>query len=498
MRIPTLNNQRGKDAGRKYLLKLQQYVQSLIGGLNNSINQEITLFKNRLPLLFILIVCLCGLSYAQETDSPSAEAKNELTAQRAESSGEAAGEAVENEQAGSSEPFERLLIVPYPFFNETIGSGIGVAAIAEGYVQPQMLAVGSGLISAEGTYLFFLMVRNYQFPWVKRLFLEPSMAAGEFTDIQSYTRSNPKFPNERPGSNESNEDNFLESDGEDYWVELNMKYLLPIGHGKDNILPRIKLDDGIPSSGQPGGKSWNPFKSGRTYLEFEPFWREQNLDEADGQVQKTAGIEVALTYDNRDFGLNPSEGSYQRAFFSRDWGAFDSSSPWSVVGFEFSKFFSFEASERTRQSVLAFNFWTVHTLTWNSSHFEGGEEVFHRPPTYKGANLGGLWRLRGYPATRFNDRSAIYYGLEYRHIPDWNPLKHITMKGRLDVDWFQVVGFGELGRVAPSWDLETLHEDMKWSVGAGIRTMVNHIIVRADVAGSDEAVQVQLFIGHPF
>jgi len=34
----------------------------------------------------------------------------------------------------------RLLLVPYPFFNDTIGAGLGVAAIAEGYVQPRTLS----------------------------------------------------------------------------------------------------------------------------------------------------------------------------------------------------------------------------------------------------------------------------------------------------------------------------------------------------------------------
>ncbi len=391
----------------------------------------------------------------------------------------------------------RLLLVPYPFFNDTIGAGLGVAAIAEGYVQPQTLSVGSGLVSSEGTYLLFLMMRNYQFPWMKRIFLEPSTSIGELKEIKYFGGVNSDFPGERPGSNDSDKDNFSESDGSDAWFDMSIKYLLPIGHGRERIFPDLKLEDGIPVSGHAGGEHWNPLKSGRTYIELEPFIRRQDLQEEE-TIQETAGVEVALTYDNTDFGSNPTRGNYLRVFFDRDWGGLGSSRPWSVWGGEFSQYFSLGATEKARQRVIAFNFWTADSPTWNSSHKEDGEEIFHRPPTYKGANLGGLWRMRGYPATRFNDRSGIYYGLEYRHTLAWNPLKAFTLKGKLDVDWFQLVGFGELGRVAPDWDFDELHKDMKWSAGVGLRAMINHLILRFDFAKSEEDFIAQLFIGQPW
>jgi len=393
---------------------------------------------------------------------------------------------------------KRLLVLPYPFYNDTIGTGIGAAAIAEGYGQEQMFTVGSALFSLEGTYAGFLMIRNYQFPWLKRIFLEPAASYGKFKEIRSYTIGNPAFPNERPGSNESREDNFLESDGTDFWVDFSIKYLLPIGSGKDIVLPDVILENGIAIAGQPGGYHWNPLRSGRTFLELEPFFRDQDLDEKGISDQRTAGVEVALVYDNLDFFVNPSKGSYWRFFFDRDWGGFDSSAPWSVWGGEFNKYFSLGPSKTARQRVIALNFWTVVSPTWDSSHTENGREVFHRPPSYKGGNLGGLWRLRGYPATRYNDKAAIYYGLEYRHTLDWNPLKDITLGGRLDVDWIQLVALGEVGRVAPTWKLDTLHEDMRWSAGGGIRAMVNHLLLRLDVAKSEEDVIAQLFIGHPW
>jgi hypothetical protein len=282
------------------------------------------LIRMRLFAIAAVIISLCFLSpaYAAEEGPPAEEPEG-----------------------------RRLLLVPYPFFNDTIGAGLGVAAIAEGYLQRRTLTVGSALYSTENTYLFFLMMRNYQVPWVKRLFLEPSTSLGEFTDIKSYKGFNPEFPNQRPGSNDSSKDNFIESDGSDFWIHFNTKYLLPIGHGKDRIFPDIKLEDGIVVSGHPGGEHWNPMKSGRTFFEIEPFLRRQSLDDEEGADQNTAGIEVALTYDNIDFLPNPTKGSYLRVFFDRDWGDFDSSAPWTVWGGEFSHYFSLGPSESARQRV---------------------------------------------------------------------------------------------------------------------------------------------------
>lgn len=400
--------------------------------------------------------------------------------------------------SGTEQPYKNLLTIPFPFYNDTIGFGAGAAMIAEGYLQPQTMTVMSGLVSANGTGMFFLMDRNHRLPWLERLFIEPSFSVGKFEDIKSYTVGSSKYPNERPGSNDSHENNYTESDGTDNWLDLNFKFLLPIGHGKDNILPNYTLIDGIPVDGHPGGHHWNPLQSGRTFIETEYFYRSQKLDDDALPDQKTSGIELSLSWDNTDFYQNPSRGSFWRLFAARDWGALKDSSSWSIVGGELSKYFDLGATETARQRTLAINFWTVDSPTWNSSHTEKGQTIYHRPPSYKGANLGGLWRLRGFPATRFRDRSAIHYSAEYRHTLAWNPLKKFTRGGHLDVDWLQLVGFGDLGRVADEYKLDTLHRDMKWSAGAGLRVMVNHLVVRFDVAASEEDVITQVFISHPW
>jgi hypothetical protein len=62
----------------------------------------------------------------------------------------------------------------------------------------------------------------------------------------------------------------------------------------------------------------------------------------------------------------------------------------------------------------------------------------------------------------------------------------------------QFVGFAELGRVSPEWHLETMHDDMKWDAGVGIRAWINNILTRVDIGYSSEGAGVQVTIGHPF
>jgi hypothetical protein len=107
--------------------------------------------------------------------------------------------------------------------------------------------------------------------------------------------------------------------------------------------------------------------------------------------------------------------------------------------------------------------------------------------------------MRAYPFSRFNDRSAIYYGAEYRYMPRWNPWKDIRWIDRwLDIDWWQFVPFVEAGRVAPNWNLGTLHEDMKWDVGLGVRFMAKKTVVRFDVAASEDTTGFWAMFSQPF
>jgi hypothetical protein len=66
------------------------------------------------------------------------------------------------------------------------------------------------------------------------------------------------------------------------------------------------------------------------------------------------------------------------------------------------------------------------------------------------------------------------------------------------VQWWQWALFGEVGRVAPEYDIKELHSDMKWDAGAGVRVMAKGLVVRLDVAYSEEDVGVQMMVSQPF
>jgi hypothetical protein len=343
----------------------------------------------------------------------------------------------------------------------------------------------------------FLVGRDIQMPRIERLFLDPIVSVGYFSDNESYIDGNPDFPNERAGSNDSDEDNFVEGDGWDNFFRLKFKYLLPVGHSRDDIITTVKLKDGLPISEPKGGTSLNPFKSGRSYLEMRPFYRSQEIDgdDVDATV-KTNGIDFSVFWDNRDFDANPSKGIGFRGKVSRDFGWFNSSDSWTNVEGELDVYFPFKMGSWLRRGVVALNHWTAYSPTWDE---QSNGEISNRPPAYTGATLGGLWRMRGYPTQRFNDRAATYYAAELRLIPEWNPFDNWPrIQKYVGIEWLQFVPFVEVGRVAPDWSFSRLHSDMKWDVGLGIRAWAQGIVVRIDTAYSEEGVGVQMMIAQPF
>jgi hypothetical protein len=55
-----------------------------------------------------------------------------------------------------------------------------------------------------------------------------------------------------------------------------------------------------------------------------------------------------------------------------------------------------------------------------------------------------------------------------------------------------------IGRVAPEWNLYTLHTDMKWCLGLGFRAWAKDLVARIDTAVSDEDFKVQMMVSQPF
>ena len=399
---------------------------------------------------------------------------------------------------GPDRKFEKKIIsVPYAFYNDSFGLTGAYAYAVTGWPQKQSALITTATVGSKGSAMGFLMGKDLRIPYTQRLFLDAIVQAGYFQENDIYFNGNQDFPDERAGSNDSDEDDYVESDGWDNYFRLRFKYLLPIGHGKDQIISTQVVDRGLLVDGATGGESWNPFVSGRTFFEMKPFyrWQEVDSDEVRENV-RTNGIELSLFRDNRDFKLNPSTGSALRLKFNRDFGWLDSSNSWTVVDGELDKYFSLGKSDWFRQRVLAFDFWTAYSPTWNE---KSNGDIENGAPSFAGATLGGLWRMRGYPSQRFSDKAAIYYAAELRLIPDWNPFENWSwIQKHIGIQWLQFVPFVEVGRVASDWGVERLHEDMKWSSGLGVRFWAKGLVARIDSAVSDEGFGVQMIVAQPF
>lgn len=392
--------------------------------------------------------------------------------------------------------------VPFAFYSDALGPSVGLSIGNRGLLQPQASAFATVVGSAGGSLYGFLALRDLEVPGTERLFINGQLNVGTFSEIDIYADGNPEFPGERAGSHESDPDNFITGDGTDVKVWTLFGYVLPTGGGRVDPKSRLVLRDGLPLEGARDTSVWNPLRSGYTFLGVKLFYRRQDVDtdEAGDRKVATSGAEFLLRYENTDFHENPSRGSYQQLRYTRDWGELGSSAPWETIDFSAAKFISLATPQRSRQRVLALNMWWIDTPSWNDSDTEGGDLVFRRPPSYAGATLGGLERMRGYSEGRFNDRAAVYYSAEYRHIPEWNPLGKWDWLNRRNasVQWMQYVLGVEVGRVADEFDVGELHSDMNVVLLLGLRAMVNTLVVRADLGISDEGGAVQMTIDHPF
>ncbi len=394
--------------------------------------------------------------------------------------------------------------LPFALYSEIFGWAAGGFIGIQGLSQRNMSLYAGGLISTNGTKYGFIQFREFYLPFYPRLYIAPDILGGYFGALNVYKdppgSPPPATSKERAGSNDSDQNDYMEVSGSDQWYEMKFRFLLPIGHGKDEIHFSPKLENGILVAGELGATHWNPFVSGRTFIDIKPFYRKR-------VAFATNGIEFALTRENTDFYVNPTRGSLQKFAFRRDFGWFDTMAPWSVVETDlrwYLPLYEMFGSKNSLPKVLAFDFWTVNTLTWDSYDVEGIDpegnliKKYYRPPPYTGAYLGGRYRLRAYYEGRFNDRAAIYYGAEYRQIISWNPFDYWSFTRKLNVHWLQLAVFAELGRVAPEWNIETLHTDMKWSAGGGVRIFMNNLILRVDSAFGDEGMFLQMYVDHAF
>jgi hypothetical protein len=390
------------------------------------------------------------------------------------------------------------IVLPFGFYSPTYGIGGGVLLFGNGLIEPQSGTFAYALGSSNGTYGGSFGEDDLQLKPINRLFLDSKFGYILDRNYKAYVSGKRRVAREPAGTNDSSQrDHFIDQAG-DVFAHLTFRYLLPIGGGRNTIINDYYLKDGILVSGATGGHGWNPLTTGRTYLQFTPFVEDLALEQPDRTIHRDEnGIRFGLVYDNSDFPLNPSSGNISRITLSRDFGWFESSESWTNVSAEFSQFVDLGHSKAFRQQVLAFDFWTSYSMTWDDSIRGGVRRLRQAPPFYDGATLGGSERLRAFAENRFWDRAASYGTIELRLVPKWNPLGRIKLLKPADITWMQWVVFAEAGRVSNEYT-EDLLKHLKGDAGFGLRILANDTLVRLDVAASSEGVSVVAQLSQPF
>ncbi len=388
--------------------------------------------------------------------------------------------------AGSEEPMARSLLLPYAFSTETLGIGVGGVGTHSPASAPESLYFGSAFATDNGSALGLIGATDLQIPGVDRFFVRFYSIGAHYTHMRVYVDGNPGYPDERSGSNESSAGNFIEVDAVDLQSDLEMRYILPIGHFRDAAIHTYITRNGILYDRPSGAESWNPFTSGRSSIILNPHYRRQFTDVGTDESYETLYFELQVEHDNRDFVPNPHRGFLWKAAVRHDPDWMARAGRWTVAEGEINGYVPLPATAGVRQQTLALSAWSAYTLS--------GKNV----PYYARPSLGGFYRLRGYPSFRFHDRTAIHYSAEYRVMPDWQPLDEVELLDPLKIRWWQLVGLVEAGRVAPSMNTDLLHRDMKVDFGLGIRMMFDKSIGRADAMVSEEGFSIILMVGQAF
>jgi outer membrane protein assembly factor BamA len=212
----------------------------------------------------------------------------------------------------------------------------------------------------------------------------------------------------------------------------------------------------------------------------------------------TNNLQLFLRHDGTDQPLDPTRGVKWRIAVRNDPGWADSLNSWTDMQLDLTTHFPLGENSWSRQQVLALNVWSTYSPTYEYKVSAGQVTASHAPPFISGTSLGGFFRMRAYPSNRFHDKAGVYYSGEYRSTLRWNPFTDVNMLKPLQIRWVQLVGFAELGNVAPDMSISKLHSDMIYDVGVGLRMSIKGIIARIDYAVAPNNSGAWFMLGHAF
>jgi len=287
----------------------------------------------------------------------------------------------DNENTENLPDFEKTgdwIVIPYLFTTDATGFAGGVGTIAQGVFQPQTTFVGTLFYGASQDIITngipetsnfmggLISYSNIKVPYTERFFLS----------AWGYSMSVPMDTFYLDGSNDSDEENVLTSSGLSQYFTVGLNYVLPIGEGVDNPDGMYDLRDGF-AMGREGYGNGIPFETGRTSLYLKAFYQYQDIENwKESEPWKNShtmptwndsGLRLYLEHDNTDYDLNPSRGYNFQIQYSKDFGWGDNLQSWSSLEFKYSKYFNLETLSFTKQNVLALNFWTAYSPSWDNS-----------------------------------------------------------------------------------------------------------------------------------
>jgi hypothetical protein len=397
------------------------------------------------------------------------------------------------------------LLIPYVFNSESMGFNVGIAAMNKGYFQDQM-TVGGTAFAGDVSKALGLGIWNVLLPKTERLYFSFIGMTGFYPDKRAYTVGTVSdVPTDIPisGSNNSTNEQYIEHDGVNNWFDLKLEYALPFGATAKKGMVEYKLTNGLLVSKPSGGETWNPLTSGAMTLVLRQFNRYQTFELEDEQTDNELSgavhaIEFGFLYDNTDFFVNPTIGSRQYLSYSHNADWLESVNAWTFVNAEFSKYISLGESDYAHQRILAFNFWTGYSPSWQVEYNDAIRKITNNAPYNEAATLGGFYRMRGYDLNRFHDKAVIYGTAEYRYTLKYNPIADVRWLKGLKLDWFQLVGFIEAGRVGEAYTANALLTDLKFDYGVSFRALTAGVVVRLDIATSSEGTTGWVMANHPF
>jgi len=402
---------------------------------------------------------------------------------------------------------ETYVVLPYAFSSESMGLTAGVVGVFSGYIQPQMTIVATTFVGEDldissddssetaRTAGVMLAVNGYRPSFSDRLFLSGIGTYGYYPNQRLYVEGGNDSEQQLGVSGSTTP---VQSRGYNNWFDAHFRYVLPIGESRNTILPKIQLQRGIAVNRDHVGGGV-PFSTGQTTIGTDLFYSKWSAESfSESPEINTNGMRFYLEHNNTDYPNNPSRGYSFSAQASLDFGIGNSTQSWNALEVDYTHYIELENFSWSRHNVLALNLWSAYSPSWDNSEKlnDGGVLNKHQTPMWEGARLGGWNRMRAYDNNRFNDKAALYGAVEYRFIPRINPLAD-QQWNPFPVDWFQVVLFAEVGRVADRYSAELL-TDMKYDVGFSLRALAAKVPVRFEMAYGEEGSAMWVMLRQPF